>query len=86
MRAGGKSAHSNQNKTLILSLNSCVSFRLCGIQTTEDAENLDIAKNHVGGEPEMKYNLEWPNPSCQYRHKMMNGSLPNNFIKLIRNF
>ena len=33
-------------------LKSQVSFRACGILTTEDAENLEIAKKHAGGGPE----------------------------------
>ena len=40
-----------------------MSFRACSIQTTEDAENLEIAKSMGAGDQKRKYmyNLEWPN-------------------------
>ena len=68
MQVGGKSAsrqpiqsQSDSLETLIFSLNICVSFRACGIQTTEDAENLEIAKSMRAGDQKQKFNLEWPN-------------------------
>ena len=41
-------------------LSICVSLRACGIQTTEDAENLEIAKSMRAGDQKQKFNLEWP--------------------------
>ena len=43
-----------------LSLNICTSLRICNIQTTEDAENLEIAKSMRVGDQKQKYDLEWP--------------------------
>ena len=41
-------------------LNICVSFHACGIQTTEDAENLEIAKSMRAEDQKQKFNLDWP--------------------------
>ena len=53
--------HSHQYKPIrlswnanILSLNICTSLHACGIQTTEDAKNLEIARSmHAGGGPDL---------------------------------
>ena len=40
--------------------NVCTSLHVCSIQTTEDAENVEIAKSTQAGDQKQKYNLEWP--------------------------
>ena len=40
--------------------NVCMSLHACSIQTTEDAENVEIAKSTQAGDQKQKYNLEWP--------------------------
>ena len=37
-----------------------MSFRACSILTTEDAENLEIAKSMWAWDQKQKYDLEWP--------------------------
>ena len=56
--------HSNQYKPMrlclnanFLSLNICVSLWACSIQTTEDTENLEIAKSMRAGDQKQKYGL-----------------------------
>ena len=45
---------------VITNVNTSVSFRACSILTTEDAENLEIAKSMWAWDQKQKYDLEWP--------------------------
>ena len=58
-----------------MSLNISVSFCACGIQTTEDTENLEIAKSMQAGDQKQKYDLVWPKVKQGTSYPMQGNSI-----------
>ena len=52
-----------------------MSLCTCGIQTTEDDENPEIAKSMWVGDQKQKYDLEWPNVACKKSEKAVREGL-----------